>query len=159
MQKQTLSKNFVEVIHMPNLDEQIQALMTKYSGLLDKTFPIDPRTSEAGWGTTVAAFFDKRKSTNFMKAVQSLDGIGSIRKSMTETTYHPLDLESFVPGKNGALRVMQRGKKRAVTFEPEHQKGSFRYGLVGKTNPRPFWFDSAVLQAPLAPGLTDPIAT
>ena len=137
MQKQTLSKNFIEVIHMPTLEEQINSMMSKYGGSADKTFPVDPRTTEAGWSTTVAAFFDKRKSISFMKAVQSLDGIGSIRKSMTETTYHPLDLESFVPGRNGSLRVMQRGKKRAVTFDPEYQKDSFRYGTVGKTNPRP----------------------
>lgn len=143
---------------MPALEGEVGGLMKKFGGSVDNSFPVDPRTIEAGWATTVAAFFDKRKSTNYMKAVQSLDGIGSIRKSMTEITYSPLDVESFVPGRNGVLKIMRKGTKRAVSFEPEFERGSLRFGLIGKTTPRPFWFDSAILQPPLAPGLMDPVA-
>ncbi len=151
MQKQVLTKNFVEVLHLPGTTERIEELMKKWCGAADLTFPTDPATSEAGWVMTVAAFFDKRKSTNFCKAVQAMDGVGSIRKSCVDTSYDPMDVASFAPGRRGALSVLQKGKKRAVTFAPEFQKGTHRFGAVGKTNPRPFWFDEAAMQ-PAPPG-------
>lgn len=145
-QRQVLTRNFVEVLHLPALSEQVRGLIEKWSGKEDTSFPPDAATAEAGWATTVAAFFDKRKSTSFYKAMQVLDGVGSIRKSSLDTVYEPLDAATVTHGRQGRLSVLPVGKRRPVTLTLQHTKGTQRFGVVGTKTPRPFWFDEAAVR-------------
>lgn len=133
---------------MPALADEMKDLVKKYAGAIDVGFPVDPRAAEAGWSTTVAGFFVKRKATAFSKAVSIVEGVGSVAKKVRDTVYDPLDVETYTPGKNGSFRVIPRGKKRAMTFEPIHKQGLYWFGTIGKTSPRSFWFDESLLTAP-----------
>ncbi|KAK9827041.1 hypothetical protein WJX74_004453 [Apatococcus lobatus] len=152
MQRQVLTKNYVEVLHLPALSERIQELIVKWSGVQDTSFPTDAATAEAGWAMTVAVFYDKRKSTSFYKGVQVLNGVGSIRKSSVDTVYEHLDAQSVTHGRQGKLSVLPHGKRRPVTLTLQHSKGTQRFGVVGNKTPRPFWFDEGAVRAPAAAG-------
>ncbi len=148
MSRQVLTKNFVEILHLPGVSDKIQDLMKKWQGTADTSFPTDAAATEAGWEMVVAAFFDKRKSTNFFKVIQTMDGVGSIRKSSVDLVYEPMEVESVLPARGGGLSVVMKGRKRGVPFNLEYSKGTRKFGMVGKTNPRPFWFDESPAVGP-----------
>lgn len=146
MQRQAISKHFIEVVHVPSAQASITQPMEKWGGKVDTSFPLDEAATAAGWATTVAAFFDKRKSTNFAKGMRELPGVGSIKRTFTTIDYAPMEVESVTPGRKGSLSLLQRGKKRPVTFVEEFRKGEQVFGTVGRQNPRPFWFDEGRVQ-------------
>lgn len=141
MQARTLVKNFVEVVHQPAKAQQIKDLTAKWGGVAEASIQPQPDVEKAGWMTTVVTFFDRRKSTCFCKAVAQEEGIGSVRRSSQDVSYSYMPVQRVSTSRNGALSVLQKSKKRPVTFRLEHAKNSQRFGLVGKTNPRAFWYD------------------
>lgn len=144
MQSQTLVKNFVEVMHEPARLDAVLELMRKSGGTADASIQQNPAAE--GWTTTIAVFFDRRKSTTFCKNVTQHEGVGSVRRSSEDVTYAPMSVEKVSSGRNGALSVLVVGKKRPLRFVIEHSKHTQRFGKVGKTNPRRFWYDEALVE-------------
>ena len=142
-QSRTLVKNFVEVMHLPAKTQVIKELISKWGGSVETSTKPELEPQQSSWITTVVMFFDRRKSTSFSKAVTQQEGIGSVRRSSQDVTYAYLPVQRVSVGRSGMMSVLPQNKKRPVSFRIEHTKATQQYGLVGRTNPRTFWYDEA----------------